>query len=83
MTAIQRCFVEWHDANASRFLVPVRRGKLSRRSLRLDFPTLGLDSTLYAALLYCQITLHAAVEGEGWDLLVSLDLVVPKRVEGG
>lgn len=27
--------------------------------------------------------IYAAVDGGVWDLLVSLDLVVPERVEGG
>lgn len=81
--AIQRCFAEWHDANACRFLVPVRRGTPTRGSLRLDFPSLGLEDTLYAALQGSEISVYANVEGECWDLLVSLDLVVPQRVEGG
>ncbi len=81
--AIQRCFAAWHDANADRFLVPVRRGERTPRSLRLDFPTLGLEDALYAALLDSEITVYAAVEGEVWDLLLSIDLVVPERVEGG
>ena len=81
--AIQRCFAEWHDADAGRFLVPVRRGEPTQRSLRLDFPALGLEDALYAALLDSEITVYACAEGEVWDLLVSLDLVVPERVEGG
>lgn len=81
--AIQRCFAAWHDANADRFLVPVRRGEGTRRSLRLDFPTLGLEGILDAALLGSEITVCASMEGACWDLLVSLDLVVPERVEGG
>lgn len=83
MSAIQRCFVEWHDTNARRFLVPVRRGEETPRSLRLDFPGLGLEEHLHAALGDGEITVFADVEGECWDLLVSLDLVVPERVEGG
>jgi hypothetical protein len=83
MPAIQRCFATWHDANADRFLVPVRRGERTPRSLRLDFPSLGLEETLYAALGDSEITVFADVEGECWDLLVSLDLVVPERAEGG
>jgi hypothetical protein len=80
---IQRCFVEWHGANADRFLVPIRRGAATPRSLRLDFPTLGLENNLYAALRESEITVYAAVDKEVRDLLVSLDLVVPERVAGG
>jgi len=69
--------------NADRFLVPLRLGKPTSRALRLDFPTLGLEDHLYAALLESEIAVYAAVEGEVWDLLVSLDLVVPERAEGG
>lgn len=83
MPDIHRCFAEWHDANADRFLVPVRRGDFTEGSLRLDLPGLGLENTLYAALQDSEITVYAAVEGECWDLLVSLDLVVPERVAGG
>jgi hypothetical protein len=82
-TPIQRCFTAWHDANAHRFLVPVRRGERTPRSLRLDFPSLGLKDTLYAALRDSEITFYAFVEGECWDLLISLDEVWPKPVEGG
>ena len=81
--AIQRCFAEWHDANADRFLVPVLRGDLTERSLRLDFPALGLEDTLYAALRESEITVYTAVGGEVWYRLVSLDLVVPERAAGG
>ena len=81
--AIQCCFAEWDDANADRFVVPVRRGEGTPRSLRLDFPTLGLGDNLHAALLGSEITVYACVEDECWDLLVSFDLVVPERVEGG
>lgn len=81
--AIQRCFADWHDANAARFLVPVRRGEPTTRSLRLDFPSLGLGDTLHAALQDSEISAYANADGECWDLLVSLDLVVPERVEGG
>jgi hypothetical protein len=83
MPAIQRCFIEWHDANADRFAVPVRRGEGTPRSLRLDFPTLGLEEHISAALLDSEVTVYASAEGEVWDLLVSLDLVVPERVAGG
>ena len=82
-SAIQRCYVEWHDANADRFLVPVRRGEGTPRSLRLDFPALGLGDNLHAVLLDSEITVYACAEGEVWDLLVSLDGVVPGRAEGG
>lgn len=83
MPDIHRCFAEWHDANADRFLVPVRRGDFTEGSLRLDLPGLGLENTLYAALQDSEITVYAAVEGECWDLLVSLDMAEPRRVEGG
>ncbi len=81
--AIQRCFAAWHDANTRRFLVPVRCGEPTPRSLRLDFPSLGLEENLYASLRDSEITVYASAEGEVWNLLVSLDLLVPKRVEGG
>lgn len=82
-SAVQRCFVSWHDANARRVPVPVRRGEATPRSLRLGFPTLCLEDILYAALSDTEIAVCAAVEGEVWDFLVSLDPVVPERVESG
>jgi hypothetical protein len=80
---MQRCFVEWHRRKADRFLVPVRRGERTPRSLRFGFPDLGLEDTLYAAVLDSETTVYAVVEGEVWGLLVSRDGAVPERVEGG
>lgn len=81
--AIQRCFSEWHGANAARFLVPLRLDLQMPRSLRLDFPGLGLEDTLHAFLGLSEITVVAAIDGDCWDFLVSFDLVIPERVEGG
>lgn len=50
---------------------------------RLDPFTFGLEHHLNAAPRDTEITVYAAVEGEVCDLLVSLDLVVPERTEGG